>query len=127
MAGLSRKEVLGFISLALIVLAILGAGFIAKDCRGGESGEKPVLSQPSVIEGSENGDEDYNNYSGAARRRSGGSASRAGGKRKAFRSASRSRGSSRAGTKEKDPIIEYDPFADTIPVDFDDEEIDVDF
>ena len=127
MGNLNRKEVLGFISLAIIVLAILGAGFIAKDCGGpGESSGKPTLTRPEVAGGEDVTDDDYNEYSGGGHRKSG-SRTKSGRSGKSRKSSSRARSGRDASTKEKDRIVEYDPFSDTIPVDFEDEEIEVEF
>ena len=109
MSSLSKKEMVGFLSLAIVVAAILAAGFIARDCRGSSDDNRAV--PPVIVSDSDAGEADYDNDSFAGKTYR---------KKSGRRSSARSRKSSSARTaKEKEPTLQYDPFSDTIPLDLD--------
>ena len=105
MSSLNRKEIVGFISLAIIVIAILLGAFILHRNET-DSYQTPEL-KPAVLPA----DSDYDDGRDAR------SSSRS---RKSTRKKNSSNSSRSSAKKEKEPVIEYDPFSDTIPVDFDD-------
>lgn len=104
MSSLNKKEIVGFISLAIIVVAILLVAFILRRTET-DSSQTPELKPTVLTSGSEEDDGDVHSSSRF---------------RKNTRKKHSSKSSRSSSKKEKEPIIEYDPFSDTIPVDFDD-------
>lgn len=104
MSRISRKEIVGFISLAILVIAILLGAFILRRSDASEPGLVPQ-PRPTVVSAETEGWDE----SSASQPRS----------RKSGRKKKASKSSRSSKTKKQDHILEYDPLCDTIPVDFD--------